>query len=267
MQQLACDFRAECVALNELLMRMDATEWRTPTQFKGWTADDIIGHLHVFDYAAQLTLSGAVAVREFFDYLQANRSPTWTLRDVTRQWLAGCAGPTLRVRWFEFAMQLAARYAALDPKMRVAWGGPSMSVRSLLSARLMETWAHGQALFDLLGAERVETDRVRSIAQLGINTFEWSFRVRGLAVPDLRPFVRLRAPSGAYWEWNSPDSPERIEGSAVDFCRVVTQTRNIADTQLNCTGAVACKWMAIAQCFAGPPEDPPAPGTRFRRVR
>jgi hypothetical protein len=35
---------------------------------------------------------------------------------------------------------------------------------------------------------------------------------------------------------------------------------------LRVTGAVATDWMAIVQCFAGPPEDPPAPGTRFTRA-
>ena len=54
----------------------------------------------------------------------------------------------------------------------------------------------------------------------------------------------------------------RVEGAAVDFCKVVTQTRNVADTALRVSGPVAADWMTIVQCFAGPPEDPPAPGTR-----
>jgi len=53
-----------------------------------------------------------------------------------------------------------------------------------------------------------------------------------------------------------------VEGSAVDFCHVVTQGRNIADVNLKVLGEVANKWMSIAQCFAGKPEDPPAPGLR-----
>jgi len=36
------------------------------------------------------------------------------------------------------------------------------------------------------------------------------------------------------------------------------------DTALQVVGAPANRWMAIAQCFAGPPEDPPVPGTRVR---
>jgi hypothetical protein len=29
-------------------------------------------------------------------------------------------------------------------------------------------------------------------------------------------------------------------------------------------GETAQRWMAIAQCFAGPPNDPPAKGTRHK---
>ena len=53
-----------------------------------------------------------------------------------------------------------------------------------------------------------------------------------------------------------------MEGTASDFCHVVTQNRNVVDSKLRVTGDVAKQWMAIAQCFAGPPVDPPPPGTR-----
>ena len=97
----------------------------------------------------------------------------------------------------------------------------------------------------------------------GVNTFGWTFTNRKLAVPPDVPYLRLSAPSGEIWEWNQPDQANRIEGSAVDFCQVVTQVRNIADTSLRVSGDTATRWMAIAQCFAGPPEEPPAPGSRF----
>jgi len=53
-----------------------------------------------------------------------------------------------------------------------------------------------------------------------------------------------------------------VAGDATEFCQVVTQTRNVADTRLDVKGETAVRWMAMAQCFAGPPEDPPEPGTR-----
>ena len=58
-----------------------------------------------------------------------------------------------------------------------------------------------------------------------------------------------------------------VEGDAVAFCQVAAQTRNIADTALRVEGDAARAWMALAQCFAGPPELTPAPGTRVRAAR
>jgi len=58
-----------------------------------------------------------------------------------------------------------------------------------------------------------------------------------------------------------------IEGNAEDFCQVVTQVRNIVDVNLNVVGEIANEWMSIAQCFAGPPEQPPKPGARFTSTR
>jgi uncharacterized protein (TIGR03084 family) len=266
MLEQARDYLAECATLDALLRRLPEAEWRAPTQFKGWTADDIVGHLHIFDYAADLTLDSTEALRGFFARMLEGRSERWTLLDFTRAWLDGCQGDALRQRWFEFAGRLAARYQGADPARRVAWGGPDMSARSCISSRQMETWSHGQALFDLLGVERDEGDRLRNVAIIGVNTFGWSFANRQLPVPAARPFIELVAPSGAHWRWHSPEAADRIEGSAVDFCRVVTQTRHVADTALRASGPVARHWMSIAQCFAGPPHDPPPPGTRFRQV-
>lgn len=137
-----------------------------------------------------------------------------------------------------------------------------MSVRSSITARLMETWSHAQAIYDLLGVPREDGDRIKNVAVLGVNTFGWTFVNRGEAVPEHKPFVRLTAPSGELWQWNEPSKTQIIEGSATQFCQVVTQTRNIADTSLKVTGDVATEWMTVAQCFAGPPREPPVPGTR-----
>lgn len=124
--------------------------------------------------------------------------------------------------------------------------------------------AHGQAVFDVLGQERVENDRIRNIVIMGVNTYKWSFVNRGAPVPDPMPYVRLTSPSGAIWEFNAAQDTDRLEGSAVDFCRVVAQTRNIADTELRVQGENARAWMASAQCFAGPAQQPPLAGSRFR---
>jgi uncharacterized protein (TIGR03084 family) len=261
----AADFREECDQLFELLNTAPDDAWETPTQFKRWTPNDVLGHLHLFDVGAKLTVEGPDAFPAFAAKIAAGRAQGLSLAQYTRQWLGDGLGLKLLLRWRDSYLQVAERYADLDPAMRVKWAGPDMSVRSCISARQMETWAHGQAVFDLLGRERVEHDRIRNIAIMGVNTFGWTFVSRGLPVPEIKPHVRLVSPSGAIWQWNAQDERNRIEGSAVEFCRVVTQTRNVADTSLQVTGDAARAWMSMAQCFAGPPESPPAPGTRFRQ--
>ena len=44
-----------------------------------------------------------------------------------------------------------------------------------------------------------------------------------------------------------------ITGSAEDFCLVVTQRRDVADTDLAATGEAAV-WLTFAQAFAGAPK-------------
>jgi uncharacterized protein (TIGR03084 family) len=157
---------------------------------------------------------------------------------------------------------MATELGESDPKRRLPWFGPDMGVRMFTTARYMETWAHSQEVYDLKGAKRTYNDRIKNVAAIGIRTFGWTFVNRKLEVPGPPPYVRLDAPSGAIWEWNDPSEEEYIRGDAAEFCHVVTQGRNIQDTGLEVIGAVSSQWMAIAQCFAGGPVDPPKPGER-----
>jgi len=119
---------------------------------------------------------------------------------------------------------------------------------------------------DVLGQVRRNGDRIRNIVVLGNNTYGWTFRVRGETPPEPRPHLRLAAPSGEIWTFNDPSDAELIEGLAEEFCQVVTQTRNIADTRLRVVGANATSWMSKAQCFAGAAETPPPAGARKTRT-
>ena len=262
MFQQVMDFRDESRALFELMQPLGADAFRTPTQFKQWTFDDIVGHLHLWNRAADLSLRDEVAFGAFIGEV-FRHAAGGSLRAFEQKWLDGLCGRELLQQWHAFVLEMSERFGAADPQARVKWAGPDMSVRSSITARLMETWAHGLAVYDALGAERVDTDRIKNIAVLGVNTFGWAFRNRKLDVPGQLPYLRLVAPSGAIWEWGEQTEAERIEGSATEFCQVVTQTRNVADTRLQVRGETARRWMGIAQCFAGPPEQPPAPGTRF----
>lgn len=261
----AQDFLDESAALELLLTPLTDGDLEAPTAFKRWPIGRIVRHLHVWNMGAALALTMPGHFQGWLDDV-APHLPARTIHKFEEQ-ICALSGQRLVTSWRDECARIARVFATADPKARVAWPGQSMSARSSITARLMETWAHGQAIYDELGITRTETDRIRGIALLGVNTYDWSFRNRGLTPPQPRPSVRLTAPSGAIWLFGEEREDERIEGSATEFCQVVAQTRNISDTALTVTGPNASAWMAVAQCFAGPPEDPPSPGTRRRRSR
>ena len=168
-------------------------------------------------------------------------------------------GGELVAEWRARRAELAAEAADAAPDARIEWYGPSMGLRSFLTARLMEAWAHGQDVVDAVGATRPATDRLRHVAQLGVITRGWSYRNRGCEAPAAEVRVDLTAPSGATWTWGDDAAADRITGPAEHFCLVVTQRRHLDDTALVTTGAAAREWMEIAQAFAGGATLGPAP--------
>lgn len=256
------DFTQECESIAHLLEGRSEADFAAATLFKGWTVNDILGHLHLWNIAADQTVHDPESFGKFITSAMTHLGSGGTHQSLQAAHLGQLSGRELFERWQSFAAKMAKRYNAADPDARVKWAGPDMSIRSCIIARQMEHWAHAQAIFDVFGAVRENGKRLKNIAHIGVTTYSWSFRVNGLTPPAPKPYVRLTAPGGEIWEWNSPQTDNRIEGAAEAFAQVVTQCRNIADTQLTCTGDTATHWMKIAQCFAGGPETPPAAGTR-----
>lgn len=260
--QQALDFLTECDRFHALVAPLNDSALAQPTAFKRWTIGDIIGHLHVWNQAAQMSLKDELAFKAFMGQVGGIIRSGGDLNGFERAWLDGLDGQALVAAWATSYRATAADFAAADPAQRVPWAGPSMSARSSITARLMESWAHSQAVFDILGVERANGDALKNICVLGRNTYGWTFKNRRIEPPQPVPQLLLTAPCGALWTFGEPAGGEQIMGDAAQFCQVVTQTRNIADTALKVTGPNATTWMAIAQCFAGAPVDPPAPGVR-----
>ena len=259
----ALDFLEDSRQLFNLLLDNPDENFKIKTQFKNWTIDDVIGHLHIFNFAANLSLKSSDEFEIFFLPINEALKKGASLLGIQKQWLNGLAGQALLEAWWREACAVSKNFEIIDPKLRLKWFGPDMSARSSITARQMETWAHGQEVFDILGKKRTENDRIKNIVHLGILTFSWTFKNRNLEPPTIPPYVQLQSPSGKIWEWNDPESSSQIQGWAVDFASVVTQTRNVLDTNLVVAGNEATQWMSFAQCFAGPPENPPKPNTRY----
>lgn len=262
--QQAHDFLEETEILFKLLQSLEEVEFEKSTLFKDWTINDILVHLHFWNMNAHASLNEPTKFDEmmerFFSAIQSGKLRSYENKVIKER------GHNLLELWYDLSQNLGDDFANVDPKLRVKWAGPDMSARTCISARQMEVWAHGQAVFDLLGKDRPESDRIKNVVILGINAFGWSHSVHGLKVPDEMPFLKLKAPSGERWEFGDASNANQISGDATQFSQVVTQTRNIADTALCVIGNTSEIWMKNAQCFAGPPEKPPVAGQRRKAI-
>ena len=254
------DLLAEQQALDELVAGLDDDDWATPTASPRWSIADQIGHLTFFDGTAALAIDDPDAFSDHLDDMLGTIASTPEEMDATTLDEYRAMAPSeLLAAWRANRARLAEAATDLADDTRIPWYGPSMGAKSFLTARLMETWAHGQDVVDALHAERPATDRLRHIAQLGFITRGWSYANRGREAPSTPVAVELTSPSGEQWTFGPDDAEQRITGPAADFCLVVTQRRHVDDTALEVTGDVAREWMEIAQAFAGGATDGPAP--------
>ncbi len=256
------DMLAEYRALADFCQGLGADDWQRRSDFYGWTPWDEVAHLAYFDRTALCSIEDAPRFAREAAELGALMQRGDPISAVARQAFAGLDGPGLLAGWRRQFEALAVALDGLDPKARLAWYGPPMSARSFATARLMETWAHGQDVWDVMQQRRPASARLKHIAHLGVTTFGWTFVNRGLPVPEPQPYVELQAPDGAAWTWGEPGSAHFIRGTAEDFCLLVTQRRHVDDTTLQYSAGPVAQWVAMAQCFAGPPADGPAPGVR-----
>jgi uncharacterized protein (TIGR03084 family) len=260
---LLADLTAETRVLENLLVPLDATDWQRPTPSPGWTIHDQVSHLAYFDETATLAATDPARFRAEAAGVDAV-GPGFPDEIAARYRKLSAA---VLLSWFLGARTAyVAALRGLDARDRLPWYGPDMSAASAVTARLMETWAHGQDVADALGVVREPTSRLRHVAHLGVRTFGFSFQLNGRPVPVIPVRVELAAPDAETWTWGPAEAPDRVTGPALDFCLVVTQRRNLADTGLRVTGPVAAEWMSLAQAFAGPPGAGREPGLTFPRT-
>jgi len=257
MQEICTDLAKEYEALDTIVGALDESGWNVMTPAEGWTVKDQIRHLAYYDERARQAVSEPQAFEQYLADLAADPdSHRETLEKIGEEFSAA----ELLSRWRQGHRALLDALIPLDRKARLKWYGPPLSAMSFATARIMETWAHGQDVADALGIARVPTDRLRHIAHMGVATFSWSFANRRMKVPESPVRVEITSPSGELWAWGPEHAADIVRGPAEEFCLVVVQRRNPADTRLVIEGAAARQWMSIAQTYAGQPGDGRKPG-------
>ena len=249
---LVADLAAESAALDELVADLSADAWQAATPSPGWTIAHQIAHLGWTDEVALLAAT---------DPRGASPRPS-SARPTGPRPLSTMPPPTaaarppgeLLARWRDGRSRLAAVLAEFPAGTKLPWFGPPMSAASMATARLMETWAHGQDVADALGVVAPPTDRLRHVAHIGVRARDYRLRVNGLDAARRAVPRRARPPRRATRGRGVPTTPPSgSAGPALDFCLLVTQRRHRDDLAVTAEGADADRWLTIAQAFAGPP--------------
>ena len=217
-------------------------DWSKPTPAAGWTIAHQIAHLA----AADANVLIAIRTPEAFAAVLKQGSQAADLDAA-----AGAAKPrsVLLEQWRTGRSEVAAALRDIPLGQGFPWYGSQLTAALMVLLRLMETWAHGQDVFDTLGVSHRPTGRLRHVASLGVVGRELSFYAAQLPVPA-EPFrVELTGPDGQTWVWGPEDAGQRVQGSAFDFCLRVTQRRSLAETDLKAVGEDAQKWLENARVF------------------
>lgn len=255
---LLADLNAESESLEVLVATLSDEDWLTPTPAPGWTIAHQIGHLAWTDDIARLAASDVEAFNAQIEKALPRLS---TLVDDAAAERAFLPTRELLHHWHTGRSGLATALAAVPHGQKVPWFGPPMSPASMATARLMETWAHGQDVADALGATREPTARLQHVAHIGVRTRDFAFIANGLEPPQDSFLVELVGPEGEKWSWGPEDAAQSVRGPALDFCLLVTQRRHLDDLSLELNGTDAVRWSGIAQAFAGPPGEGRQPAT------
>jgi uncharacterized protein (TIGR03084 family) len=242
---LVADLEAEQRALYDDLHDIDADAWLTPTHAWSWDVRDTIAHLaHTDEMAIETMIGGPGAINDVAACSASGADVTY------RGVLAGRrrAGGDVLLWWERTAAAEREQLRALAPDTRVAWG-IGMRAPSFVTARLMETWAHSLDVRGALRIPAVDTDRLGNIAWLSTRALPYAYSVAGREPPNAPVRVELTLPSGAPWTYGPTDAPDRITGTASDYCRVFVHRRRAAATALVAEGDAAHDALAVARAF------------------
>jgi len=254
---LVADLVAESASADGLVAELAADGWAAPTPAAGWTIAHQVAHLAWTDRQALLAATDEPAFADTVKRAQAN--PTGFVDEGAEEW-ARQAPAELLARWRQGRTELAQALSTVPSGQKLPWFGPPMAPASMATARIMETWAHGQDIADTLGVRREPTARLRHVAHIGVRAMGFAFQINGQPKPDEPIRVELTGPGGEVWTWNDEDAENRITGPALDFCYLVTQRRHLDDLDIAATGPVAERFVRVAQAFAGLPGAGRKPG-------
>ena len=115
----AVDFREESETLYQLLASRDDAVFSGETQFKRWTLNDVLVHLHMWNKAADWSLHEPDRFDDFMQAVSDARAKGEHHQSVAYRWLGEARGGELLADWHTFYLEMSERFALAQPDQRV----------------------------------------------------------------------------------------------------------------------------------------------------
>jgi uncharacterized protein (TIGR03084 family) len=237
--------------LSGLLSSIDDAGWHRPSRCEGWDVADVVLHL-----AQTNEMAIGSAQHRFVEVLAgltdgiglASSVDDGAALMVERQ--RGGSTAELRARWQQSADTLCAAFRNGDPHDRVDWVAGQLSVRTLTTTRLAETWIHTGDVAEALGVDLVPAERLRHVARLAWRTLPYAFARDGRELSGPVSF-ELLGPSGTTWAFTPDERPlTTIRGSGVELCLVAARRVEPGDTSLEGEGPDAAAVLELVRTYA-----------------
>jgi uncharacterized protein (TIGR03084 family) len=250
-QAVLTALREQQQELSGLLAGLDDDGWQRPSPCEGWSVTDVVLHLAQTNEMAIASARGHLeaTLAELTDGV----GPAGTVDEgaalmVERDRELGPGA--IHARWLEGVDELNRVLTVADPHARVTWVAGQLSVRTLTTTRLAETWIHTTDVATALGHPLPSSDRLRHIARLAWRTLPYAFDLAGRALHGPVAF-ELVGPAGEPWDF-IPDEAARttIRGDGFELCTVAARRVDPRDTGLTGTGPDVDAVLELVRTYA-----------------
>lgn len=237
--------------LSSVLDGLTVDQWHAPTRCEGWDVKDVVLHVAQTNEMAIASVEGRF--EDFLTEMGRGLAPAADVDEGAARMVErdrAMSNDEVHSRYTTGAGDLLALVQAADPHTRVQWVAGTLSVRTLTTTRLAETWIHTGDVAEAVDASLAPGDRLQHIARLAWRTLPYAFSREGRTLAGPVAF-ELVGPGGEPWTFR-PDEPAvtTIRGDGVELCNVAARRVDPTATGLAGDGPDATAVLELVRTYA-----------------
>ncbi len=251
MDEILAALEEQIAELDSLIAPVDPAAWANPSRCSGWTVSDVVLHLAQTNEMALASVHGRFA--EVLTELTRDLPPSQDVDDGAGMMVdheRGAPPAAVYARWRDGADALVAAFRKADAHDRVQWVAGTLSVHTLCTTRLAETWIHANDVAHGLGVTLPPSERQVHIARLAWRTLPYAFTRAGKTMSGTVAMQLLDAKGNDVSFEHAEPSETIVRGSVTELCEVAGQRADAAATGLTAVGPDGEAALQLVRTFA-----------------